>query len=265
MSIQSINHWNLLEGPAADKGRDYRQIKDAVPELKEKTIKTDSAEFSKEGMQALRERVQNMPGHMDVEEIMRMKEILPKLKMNPADEFYWAMKEDMQNSLNAVKESKGTYTLDDLIAVRMEAYEKQYDSLQQAYRDGSREIYVCDGMDENGRMQYHQVTKEEDEAYLKEAFGRAADSLMFAAKSQEIQWQINEKFGKQSALPVSLPEGYGEKLSGILKRAADSYIQQKETGTHVTAAGLALQFLNADKKFSDAMHVLFSNLKPAIR
>lgn len=66
-------------------------------------------------MAALRGEVQSMPGRIDVEEIMRMREILPKLKVNPTDDFLWAMRSDMQSFLDAVKQSKGSYALDDLI------------------------------------------------------------------------------------------------------------------------------------------------------
>ena len=87
-----------------------------MPELKGRKIRIDSLELSKEGMAALRGRVQSMPGRIDMEEMMQMREILPKLKLNPEDDFYWAMREDMQNSLDAIKQSKGNYTLDDLIS-----------------------------------------------------------------------------------------------------------------------------------------------------
>ncbi len=261
MNISSISNWNLLQQPDSGQSGHLKQVKEVVPELKDRQIKTDSVEFSKEGMDALRKHVQNLPGHIDVEEIMRMKEILPKLKMNPEDDFYWAMRNDMQSSLNAIKESAGTYTLDDLITIRMEAYTKQYDALQKSYADGTRDIYVSDGMDKNGKLQFHQVSEEEDRAYLKKAFDRIADSLMFAAKSQEIQGQINEKFGKKKTLSVSLPDGYGEKLSGILKHAASAYAEEKEKGNPVNAVNLAFKNLNADAEFSNVMHVLFSNIR----
>ena len=70
-------------------------MQDAVPELKGRKIRIDSLELSKEGMAALRGRVQSMPGRIDMEEMMQMREILPKLKLNPEDDFYWAMREDM--------------------------------------------------------------------------------------------------------------------------------------------------------------------------
>lgn len=250
-----------IEANSADvyTGSDLKRIKEVKQELKDWQIKMDSVDFSREGMAALRERVQEMPGHIDVEEIMQMKEILPKLRMNPSDDFLWEMREDMQNSLDAIKKSKGDYSLDDLIAIRMEAYTKQYTALQKEYENGTRDIYVSDGIDENGKLQYHKVSWEEDLAYLNEAFGRVADSLVFSAKSQEIQRQIREKFGGQYAAVSPVPDGYSERLPNILKRAAFTYAEQREKGNDTNATKLALNYLNEDKTFSNAMHMLFSN------
>ena len=46
------NIWNLLEQAAASKGEDRKQIRDVVPELNGRQIKTDSLELSREGMAA---------------------------------------------------------------------------------------------------------------------------------------------------------------------------------------------------------------------
>lgn len=260
--IQGINNWNLL-GQTYDAGRGKEQlIRNAVSELKDREIHMDSACFSREGMQAMRTKVQEMPGHIDVEEMIRMREILPKLKVNPEDEFLWAMRNDMQSSLDRIKQSGGSYTLDDLISIRMKSYTTQYDALQKSYEDGSRDVYISDGVDENGKLQYHKVTETEDFGYLKEAFDRVADSLKLSAKSQEIQWQINEKFYGESKLPVSLPDGYDEKLADILKQAAFEYADQREKGQYADAVGLAFRYLNQDPEFANAVRTLFSNIKP---
>lgn len=255
--IQSVNKWNVLEQPGFVRNENLKQIKDAVPELKNRQICMDSVDFSEEGRAALREQVQSMPGHIDVEEMIRMHEIIPKLRANPSDDFLWAMRDDMQNSLNAIKQLNGSYTFDDLITIRMTAYAEQYDALQKSYADGSRDIYISDGIDENGKLQYHKVTQEEDFTYLKEAFDRIADSLTFSVKSQEIQWQINAKSGGKNQLPVSLPDKYGERSACILKRAAADYADQRGKGQYVDAAGLALKYLNEDAEFADAMRALF--------
>jgi hypothetical protein len=164
----------------------------------------------------------------------------------------------MQASLDSIKQSKGSYDLDDLLSIRMSAYENQYEALQKSHADGSRDIYVSDGMDENGKLQYHQVTLEEELGYLNEAFDRIADDLEFSATSKEIKWKIDESFGGKSALPVSLPNGYAKKLSGMLKDAAAEYEQKREQGTSVSAVGLAIKRLNEDSTFAYAMRTLFS-------
>ena len=207
-------------------------MQDAVPELKGRKIRIDSLELSKEGMAALRGRVQSMPGRIDMEEMMQMREILPKLKLNPEDDFYWAMREDMHNAL------------------------------QKSYEDDSRDIYICDGSNAEGKLQYHKVSKGEDVTFLNQAFDRIADSLGFTANGCESQLKINELFGGQKAPELSLPDNYEEKLSGIMKKAAATYAEQKKNGNNVNATNLALKYLNEDADFSNVMHQLFSNIRP---
>ena len=60
ISYAGSNIWNLLEQPAVSKSEDRKQIRDVVPELNGRQIKTDSLELSREGMAALREKVQSM-------------------------------------------------------------------------------------------------------------------------------------------------------------------------------------------------------------
>ena len=258
----SFDIWNLLDWSTVNNGEKSKQMQDAVPELKGRKIRIDSLELSKEGMAALRGRVQSMPGRIDMEEMMQMREILPKLKLNPEDDFYWAMREDMQNSLDAIKQSKGNYTLDDMISIRMDAYTRQYNALQKSYEDDSRDIYICDGSNAEGKLQYHKVSKGEDVTFLNQAFDRIADSLGFTANGCESQLKINELFGGQKAPELSLPDNYEEKLSGIMKKAAATYAEQKKNGNNVNATNLALKYLNEDADFSDVMHQLFSNIRP---
>lgn len=264
MSVQRVDQWKLLEQPGCVKNEDLKRVKDAVPELKDRTIRTDSVTFSREGMAALRGEVQNMPGSIDVEEIMRMREVLPKLKVNPTDDFLWAMRSDMQSSLDAVKQSKESYTLDDLISIRMEAYARQYDALQQSYENGSRDIYISDGIDEDGKLQYHKVTQEEDRKYLNEAFDNIADSLGFSAKSQEIRWKIEAEFGGKAAPSFDLPEGYEDRLADTLKRAAAEYADKRDAGQSVSASGLALNYLNENAAFASAVRGLFFGIQPML-
>ena len=110
--------------------------------------------------------------------------------------------------------------------------------------------------------QNHKVSQEEDVAFLNDAFDRIADSLGFTAKSREIQRKINDQFGGQKAPELSLPEGYEEKLTGTLKKAAATYAEQRKNGNNVNATKQALKYLNEDAAFSSAMHQLSSNIRP---
>lgn len=144
----------------------------------------------------------------------------------------------------------------------MDAYTRQYNALQKSYEDDSRDIYICDGSNAEGKLQYHKVSKGEDVTFLNHAFDRIADSLGFTANGCESQLKINELFGGQKAPELSLPDNYEEKLSGIMKKAAATYAEQKKNGNNVNATNLALKYLNEDADFSDVMHQLFSNIRP---
>ena len=69
--------------------------------------------------------------------------------------------------------------------------------------------------------------------FLNQAFDRIADSLGFTANGCESQLKINELFGGQKAPELSLPDNYEEKLSGIMKKAAATYAEQKKNGNNV--------------------------------
>lgn len=233
-----------------------RYIKDAMPELKDIQIKVDSVELSREGLAALRGQGQGQFYQIDVDEIMRMREIAPKLCIDVSYEMKAAMQKDIQNSIDAVRKAKGDYSLDDSIAARMGAYARQYEALQKGHADGTRDVYVSDGIDENGKMQYHKVTLEEDLEYLNEAFGQIADGMVLATNSKGVLQRNREAFGVQ--LDVPLLNRYGQRLADTLKRAASTYASQREKGNPANAAGLAYGYLNEDRSFSNTMHLLFS-------
>ena len=235
-----------------------RRIKDVMPELKNIHIKMDSVDFSREGRAALREQMQGSLQQIDVDEIIRMRGILPKMSFELSYDMKAAMHKDIQNSLDALKQSKGDYSLDDLIASKMDAYARQYESIQRGYADGTREVYKSDGIDENGRWQYHKVTLEEDLEILNKAFGEIADEMVFAAKSHEVLQRIKETFNGQKPLAVPLPNGYEIRLADTLKRAVSTYAEQREKGNSANAAKLARNYLNEDKSFANVMRMLFS-------
>lgn len=235
-----------------------RYIKDAMPELKNVQIKVDSAVFSREGMAALHGQVQGVFQQINVDEIMRMREIFPKLCMDLSYDMRDAMQKDMRKASEEIMKAKGYTSLDDTIALHMNAYARQYETIIKGHADGTRDVYVSDGMDENGKMQYHKVTLEEDLEYLNEAFGQIADGMVLAANSKAILQRNKEVFGGQKAMTVPLANRYGERLADTLKRAASTYAEQREKGNPANAAKLAFDYLNQDKSFSNTMHMLFS-------
>ena len=93
--------------------------------------------------------------------------------------------------------------------------------------------------------------------YLDEAFGRIADDMVLATSSQENLRQSKEYFSGQK-LTAPLPGGSGQRLADTLKRAASTYVQQRQKGNPANAASLALNALDEDRGFSNAMRKLFS-------
>ena len=251
MKIQGFDKWNLFSYSNSKQGEQMQRLAEH-PKMKE--LEGVTVTFSKEGISAL--HGQQLKGAVDVEEMKRMEEILPKLSMNPSDEFYWAMREDMSKSMQAIKENKGNYGFDDLLSVRMAAYANQYDSLVQAHEDGSRDVYVCDGEDENGKLQFHKLSIEEDIACLDAAFSRIAESLVYSARAQEATLEINERFGgKQN--DIELPENYEGKLKDIFESAMQKYKDSKSEGEYINASALVLQFFNQDTEFAGVMRQLY--------
>ena len=98
---------------------------------------------------------------------------------------------------------------------------------------------------------------EEAVKYLDEAFGRIADDMVLATSSQENLRQSKEYFSGQK-LTAPLPGGSGQRLADTLKRAASAYAQQRQKGNPANAASLALNALDEDRGFSNAMRKLFS-------
>lgn len=252
MQVNSIDKWNLLDYKNTKKHEQLQRVTDHSAWNNDN--KSVTVSISEEGLRAL--HGQKLRGAVDTEEMKRMEEIIPKLSINPEDEFYWALRNDMSQALEAIKEQKGSYDLDDLLSIRMEAYANQYNSLLQSYENGTRDIYVCDGEDENGKLQYHQVTMEEDIAYLDAAFSRIAESMAFSARSKEILMEINEKFGGQQ-IDLELPEDYEDKLVDILESAMQKYKAMKNNEEKVSASNLVIQFLNRDTEFAEVMRQLF--------
>ncbi len=234
------------------------QVKETVSELQDKEISV-AVDISKEGLAALRQKVQEMPGHFDFEKEMRFREILPKLQMDPAGELYYQMRDDWQAELAEVKKENDSYHLEDMISATMKSYARQYHALMQGHANESRDIYVSDSLEE-----YHKVGLEEDLGYLDKAFERTVSGIVTYAGMQEQKWAFRHTFYGEPALDIELPENYGDTIKELMNKAQEVFHKLYEAGDFSTeadmiakAGSIGSRILREDKVFWDKMEQLF--------
>lgn len=261
MNIQKVGEFSFV-GNAKVYGTQAAErpvlVKEAVPELQDKDI-VIKVDISKEGLEALRKLVQEMPGRIDFEKEMRFREILPKLQMDPAGTLYGDMRSAWQEDLDAVKEWKGHYDLEDIISATMKSYAKQYHKLVQGHENGSRDIYVSDNIEE-----YHKVGLKEDLDYLDQAYERAVSGTAMFAGMQEQKWIFRHFFYGEPALDVELPKDYRERIKGLMEKAQEEFVQQYQNNgfsseeAMIAAAGkIGSDVLKEDQVFYQKMERLF--------
>jgi len=265
MNIQKVGEFSFVGNAKVYGTQDADRpvlIKEVRPELQDKEIVV-KVDISKEGMDALRKQVQEMPGHIDFEKEMKFREILPKLQMDPAGELYGRMRSDWQKELDVIKEWKGYYNLEDIVSETIKSYAKQYHGLVQAHEDGSRDIYVSDNIDE-----YHKVGLEEDLGYLDQAYERAVSGTAMYAGTQEQKWIFRHFFYGEPALDVDLPTDYRERIKNLMEKAQDEFVKQYENGGFtsdaemIAAAGkIGSNVLREDEAFFQKMQKLFTPLE----
>ncbi len=259
MNIQKVGEFSFTGNlKVADK---QVQVKEAVSELQDKDI-CIKVDISREGLEALRKNVQEMPGHIDFEKEMRFREILPKLQMDPVGSIYGEMRTQWQTELTEIKEYNGSYDLEDIISATMKSYAKQYYGLMQGHEDGSRDIYVSDSLEE-----YHKVELEEDLAYLDKAFERATSGTVMYAGMQEQKWAFRHFFYGEPALDVELPKDYRDRIKEVMKKAQEEFHQQYENGAFTSveemvakAGSIGSKMLQEDTVFYNKMEHLFKPL-----
>lgn len=234
------------------------RAKDVIPELRDKEISV-AVDISKEGMEALRKEVQSMPGRIDWEKEMAFRKILPKLQMDPAGAHYEKLNVYSNDALAKIKEYNKDYGLEELFAVRMEAYAIQYRNTVLGQEDGSRDFYVMDSLEE-----YHKVEAEEDLQYLQQAFERSARNVSMIASIREQNWQIRHIFHGEEKLPVELPQDYQDRIVQMLTRAGEEFREKyadisdvSESQMMADAKAIASRILKEDKEFYESMKVLF--------
>lgn len=237
------------------------QVKEAISELQDKEISI-KVDISKEGLEALRKKVQEMPGHIDFEKEMQFREILPKLQMDPAGSLYSEMRSGWQAELDDIKAYNSSYDLEDIISATMKSYAKQYHGLMQGHADGSRDIYVSDSLEE-----YHKVELEEDLGYLDKAFERAASGTVMYAGMQEQKWAFRHFFYGEPALDVELPNDYRDRIKEVMEKAQEEFHQQYESGAFSSeeemiakAGNIGSQMIREDEVFFNTMERLFKQL-----
>lgn len=234
------------------------RIKDVTPQLQDKEISV-KIDISKEGMEALRKEVQAMPGHIDFEKQKKLREILPKLQMDPVGAHYEKMNAYSNDALAQIKEYNKDYGLEELFAVKMEGFVKQYRNTILGHEDGSRDIYLQESLEE-----FRKVELDEDLAYLSQAFERSARSVSMFASVQEQRWQIRHLFHGEPELPVELSDDYQSRIEEMLGKAAEEFTNKysdisdaSEAQMITDAKAIASRILREDKEFYESMKILF--------
>lgn len=167
MDIKGLGMPDLLHVKMENKAKVL--AREVLPELKDMEVRVD---ISREGMEALRKKVQEMPGTIDMEEWMKAREVLPKLQMDLVGTHYFRMAEYEGELLEKMKEEKeDKYTVEDIRDIQTRVYDRYYKELQKTWDNHERDIYISNGI-VDGKAQYHQVSEEEDFEYLKQAYER---------------------------------------------------------------------------------------------
>ena len=256
MNVTNINGFSF-EGNLKVQNAPVR-VKDITPQLQDKEISV-KIDISKEGMEALRKEVQAMPGHIDFEKQKKLREMLPKLQMDPVGAHYEKMNAYSNDALAKIKEYNKNYGLEELFAVKMEGFVKQYRNTILGHEDGSRDIYVQESLEE-----FRKVELEEDLGYLSQAFERSARSVSMFASVQEQRWQIRHLFHGEQKLPVELPDDYQDKIVQMLTKAGGEITNKyrdisnvSESQMIVDAKMIAKRILREDKEFYESMNILF--------
>ena len=256
MNVTTINGFSF-EGNLKIMNNPVR-VKDVTPQLQDKEISV-AVDISKEGLEALRKEVQAMPGHIDFEKEMAFRKILPKLQMDPAGTHYEKLNAYSSDALAQIKEYNEDYGLEELFAVRMEAYAVQYRDTILGQEEGSRDIYVMDSLEE-----YHKVGVEEDLGYLQQAFERSARNVSMIAGIREQNRQIGHIFHGEEAVPIDLPQDYQDKIVQMLTKAGEEFANKYTDISDVSEAqmisdakAIASRILREDKEFYKSMEILF--------
>ena len=190
------------------------------------------------------------------EETVFLGEILPKIVMDLAGDYYSQMGKISEEALDKVKKQKDTYNLLDIAQADMSAYAKVYDQIEKGYADGTKEVWEL----ENGS--YHKLTKEEHLKYLDEAYERSLKDTKAYLFCQEGNAWARKNFG--DGRDYVLPNNYQERVLDSMREARTKFVNQyngkeKEDTRISNARCIASSSLQSDSKFWDSIQFLFEN------
>ncbi|MBE5853582.1 MAG: hypothetical protein E7299_11660 [Lachnospiraceae bacterium] len=282
MRIDNTNSFFFGENVKLLQQEEMKTVAEVFPEFQGKQVKlgkidteTVKVDLSEEGLssvekiQYLRKAVQEMPdsGAVNFQELMELKEILPKVQMDPVYSHFEKIRDSRYGFLNTETEEDAVTNLQDVVTSWMKAYALQYDALVKAHADGSRDVYVQNYGEttESGNFVFHKVELAEDMEYMDAAFEKAGQAISMMAQVHENRWQVRNIFHGDEPLGIDLPENYGDKLQSIMRMAKDMFVEKYNVGTYKNInamtndiSKMTITLLKEDTVFWKSMNRLFS-------
>ena len=280
MKIDSGSGFSYLGHLQAKKPEEMQLFREVFPqekpiELGKIDTETVKVDLSDEGLTAaekieyLRKAVQEMPdsGAINVEEMMKIREILPKLQMDPVNSHYEEMRDMRYAFFESEKGDDKIASFETTVNTWMKAYAMKYDALIKGHEDGSRDAYVVNPgeMTEHGNFVYHRIELEEDRHYLEEAFEKAGQAVSIVAQIQENRWMIRHVFHGEESLGITLPKDYGTRIQNMMEQAKDIFVKNYDAGKYSEAnvmlhdiENITTKLLKEDRTFWNNMNKLFS-------
>lgn len=186
-------------------------------DISQKDEPSASLSISDEGFMKYRDNMQVNSWEMKVAERERKIPV-----MDGFDEHYRMICAYEKGSIDYVKKQNGTYSIEDLAKISMEAYASAYHDIKQGYRDGTREIWVCNG---DGTM--HKRTEEEDLQLLDQAHEynmKFLDALVRGLEDKE--WVNEHGVSKGAGVSRTLTKDFHKALMDSMKKAQEEFVAQ---------------------------------------
>ena len=282
MKVEGTNSFFFGENAKILQQEEMKAVAEVFPELQEKNVKlgkidteTVKVDLSEEGLSAaekiqyLRKAVQEMPdsGAVNFQELMELREILPKVQMDPVHAHFEGIRDVRYGFLDRETEEDTVINLQDAVTSWMKAYALQHDALVKAHADGTRDVYVQNYGEttESGNFVFHKVELAEDMEYMDAAFEKAGQAVSMMAQIHENRWQVRNIFHGDEPLGIELPENYGDRLQSIMWTAKEMFVEKYNAGTYKSIntmtndiSKMTMTLLKEDNVFWKSMNRLFS-------